>query len=472
MKSNWKIESPDAQVIERLQEELQIPRLLALSLAARGITDVEDAKIFLNPSLDRDWADPGEIPGLEEAACAIAQAIEEQKKTVVFGDFDVDGITATSVMLLGLRQLGLEAAPFIPRRQDEGYGLSVEAVDRIMGLPKADGEQAEPFFGFVPEFMITVDCGITSRPEVDYLKSLGVDVVVTDHHNPMDSVPEGIPVCNPKLDPNCPSVGLAGVGVALKVVQRTGEKMGKPDVWKGLIDLAALGTIADRMPLRGENRALVAAGIDMIKNSPRPGVMASLALAGDEPKDVTSIKLSFSLIPRLNAAGRMADSTLALRLLLCEDPVEATGLARELEDVNSERRETELELTDNAEEAAALQYDGERVLVLVGEGWHEGVKGIVASRMANKYGVPTILFTVDGDEAHGSGRSVGKINLFEAIESVKDLTVKFGGHKYAAGVTVKTKDLPEFKKRLENYFRDFPEDAFVSSIPIDGIIGF
>ncbi len=483
MKSNWDVKSPNPEIVEELQDQLEIPRLLAFTLASRGFDDATEAYDFLHPSLERDWSDPLDVPGLPEAADKIEQAILNHKKTIIFGDFDVDGISATSVMMLGLKSLGLKAAPFIPRRQDEGYGLSCEAVDRIMGIartPESDGAgenaseggEVVPACGFVPEMLITVDCGITSAVEVDYLKSLGVDVVVTDHHNPLNSVPTGVPVCDPRLDPTCKAANLAGVGVALKVIQELGRRMGKPELWKGLIDLAALGTIADRMSLRGENRALVKRGVEMINENPRPGIAAALGQAGSAGEECTSVGLSFSLIPRLNAAGRMADALMALDLLLCDNPAEAQGMAKRLEDINEARRQAELELSDSAEEAASLQYDGERILILADRGWHEGVKGIVASRLANKYGVPTILFTIEGDVAHGSGRSVGKINLFEAITSVKDLTVKFGGHKYAAGVTVKVKDLPEFKRRLQDYFKDFPEEDFVSTIDIDGAIGF
>ena len=468
MKTNWEVKPPNERAIESLCKELQIPRLLAAVLACRGFSDVEKARIFLDPDLDRDWNDPLAIPGMREAVDVIERAVREKRRTLIFGDFDVDGITATAVMLLGFRAFGLEAWSFIPRRQDEGYGLSCEAIDRIVGV----GENEEPAFGQAPELIITVDCGITSAEEVAYARSLGIDVVVTDHHNPLNSVPQGVPVCNPRLEEDNPSENLAGVGVALKVVQELGKRLGKPDLWRGLIDLAALGTVADRMPLFGENRALVAEGVRIINESPRPGIAASLAAAGDLSGKVDAVNLSFSIIPRLNAAGRMADAQLALDLLLCDDPVEAQGYSKMLEEVNTARREAEIELSDAAEKVAAAQYADERVLVLADSTWHEGVKGIVASRLANKFGVPTILFTIEGDEAHGSGRSVGKVDLFEAIESVKDLTIKFGGHKYAAGVTVAVEDIPEFRRRLAAYFADFPDEAFEPTIDVDAQLDF
>ncbi len=501
MKSNWHVEPADEQKVGLLAEELGIPRLLSTALVARGHDTKEDAERFLHPNLEKDWNDPAVIPGLAEVVDALESAVAEGKRTVVFGDFDVDGITAASVMLLGLRAFGLEAQPFIPHRQDEGYGLSREAIDRIMGIvshggspagvgaeaagvaaadapaalnaaPAGDSEFAPaPAVGFVPQLLITVDCGITSAAEVDYLVSLGVEVVITDHHNATDSIPHGVPVCNPKLDPQNPSHDLAGVGVALKVVQALGARLGKPDIWKGLIDLAALGTIADRMPLLGENRALVKAGVSMMRQSPRPGIAASLACSGDNLENITSTSLSFSLIPRLNAAGRMTDAMDALELVLCADPVEAQAHAKRLEQINALRRDAEVELANSAEELAKSQYSGGRVLVLASDGWHEGVKGIVASRLSNKFGVPTILFSIEGDLAHGSGRSVGCIDLFDAISHVADLTVKFGGHKFAAGVTVQTKNIDEFRRRLEGYFESLPQEAFETSLQIDGMLG-
>ncbi len=472
MKGNWEIKALDESKIAGLCDSLGISKLLACTLVARRLEDPEEAQRFLTPSLERDWHDPLLIPGLKDVVDVLADAIARQRKTLIFGDFDADGITASAVMLLGLRALGLEASVFIPRRQDEGYGLSCAAVDRILGLPAPDGSPQEAALSYRPDLIVTVDCGVSGAYEVEYMRSLGLDVAVTDHHNPQKDVPSKIPVCNPRLDPNCPSWDLAGVGVALKVIQVLGEKLGKKDIWRGLIDLAAIGTIADRMPLRGENRALVARGIRMIQENPRPGIVSSLVYAGETLKEVNSVSLSYSLIPRINAAGRMADASMALDMIVSNDPVEAEGLAAALEDVNSRRREAEIELTDCAEEAINLQYRGGRVLVIGSEGWHEGVKGIVASRLASRYGVPTILFTIQDGVAHGSGRSVGNVDLFEAISTVSDLVDSFGGHKYAVGLTLQAERFDEFKTRLENYFSKLPEDEFVSAVPVDGVLTF
>ncbi len=472
MRNNWDVQKPNEGDVRLLCDDLGIPRLLACSLVSRGISDPDEAERFLTPSLERDWKDPLSIPGLSEVVDVLEDAVRRQRRTLIFGDFDADGITASAVMLLGLRACGLEAHAFIPRRQDEGYGLSCEAIDRIMGLSHNGKPAEEPPFIPPPELVVTVDCGITGAREVDYILSLGLDAAVTDHHNPQDDMPIGIPVCNPRLDPDCPSGDLAGVGVALKVIQVLGSRFNKPGIWRGLVDLAAIGTIADRMPLWGENRALVAAGMKMIRENPRPGIMRSLELAGDDAHETTSTSLSFSLIPRINAAGRVADASKALDLLLCTDPLEAMDLAAELEEINTQRRQAEVELSDCAEEAIASQYHGGRVLVLANEGWHEGVKGIVASRLANCYGVPTILFTVQDGMAHGSGRSVGSVDLFEAVSQASDLVESFGGHKYAVGVTVRFENIDAFRTRLEEYFEKLPAEEFVSSIEVDGTLDF
>ncbi len=465
MKGNWDIHIQDEEVVLKLSEALGIPYLLAYVLAARGFTDPMVARDFLTPSLERDWLDPTLIPDLGYAVDVLIDAIKHKKQVLIFGDFDVDGITSTAVMMLSLHAFGLDPTPFIPRRQDEGYGLSCEAIDRIL-IASDEGKIPRP------DLLITVDCGVTSAKETEYLKSKGIDVVITDHHNLQDEIPQGVPVCNPKLKPDCGSVELAGVGVALKISQELGRRLGKPDLWLGLCDLAALGTIADRMPLYGENRALVAYGVQSIREHPRPGIAMSLELAGDNYADVDAISLSFSLIPRMNAAGRIADAELALDFLLEEDPVKAAAIARYLEDINTQRRACEVELTECAEEVVSQTYDGQHVLIISGEAWHEGVKGIVASRLAIKYGVPTILFTIKDGIAHGSGRSVGELDLFRAIESVSDLLETYGGHKYAVGVSVKKENLDEFHERLEEYFEQFPQSDFVNRVEIDGIISF
>ena len=342
-----------------------------------------------------------------------------RKHVVVFGDFDLDGISAATVLTRGLRALGGFATPFIPRRFDEGYGLTAAAYERVKKL--------------APDFIVTVDCGIACKEEVAAIVADGVGVAVSDHHEAADLVPEGVPVADPKMGEGCASSVLAGVGVALKLVQALGARMGFPHLWRSYTDLATLGTVADLMPMVGENRALVAEGLANMNEHPRPCVAALLGSTGAAGKALTASNLSFSLIPRLNAAGRMGDAQLALDLLMSDNFDEACSLASKLESVNDQRRAIEAELSEIAKEQAAKVYHGQRALVVSGEGWHEGVKGIVASRLVSAYGVPTLLFSIDGDEARGSGRSVGSVNLFEAVESTSDLLTRFGGHGAAVG---------------------------------------
>lgn len=456
MSAQFNIKPSDPASIRRLQHDLALPRFIAATLVARGIDTAEEAYEFLSPSLERDWRNPYEIPGLEAVVDALENAVRSRKHVVVFGDFDLDGISATTVLTRGLRALGGFATPFIPRRFDEGYGLTAAAYERVKKLS--------------PDFIVTVDCGIACKKEVAAILADGVGVAVSDHHEAADLVPEGIPVTDPKMGPGCASSILAGVGVALKLVQALGARMGFPHLWRSYTDFATLGTVADLMPMVGENRALVAEGLACMNARPRPCIAALLGSTGAAGKALTASNLSFSLIPRLNAAGRMGDAQLALDLLMSDNFDEACELAAKLEGVNDQRRAIEAELSEIAKDEAAKVYHGQRALVVSGEGWHEGVKGIVASRLVNTYGVPTLLFSIDGDEARGSGRSVGSVNLFEAVESASDLLTRFGGHEAAVGVTLPTKNLDAFAERLCAYMDQLPERDFRPMVEVDACV--
>ena len=456
MTAQFSIREADPQIVARLAHDLGLPRFIATTLVARGITTVRAAKRFLSPSLDRDWRNPLEIPGLAEVADGLIDAIREKKRIVVFGDFDLDGISATTVLTRGLRALGACAFPFVPRRFEEGYGITAAAFERARALE--------------PDVIVTVDCGIACKNEVADILKAGVEVYITDHHEAADLVPEGVPVADPKMSEDCPSAILAGVGVALKLVQVLGSRLGFPHLWRSYTDFATLGTVADLMPMRDENRALVADGLARMNTNPRPCIAALLATTGQAGKPLSATNLSFSLIPRLNAAGRMGNADLALDLLMCDNYGECCAMAEALEDVNNQRRAIEAELSDIAKEQASRIYHGQRALVVAGEGWHEGVKGIVASRLVNTYGVPALLFTIDGDEARGSGRSVGNVNLFEAVESISYLTKRFGGHGAAVGVTIPTKNLKAFAQRLDAYMQKLPEAAFHPLTEVDALV--
>ncbi len=457
MTAQFSIREADPAVVARLQHDLGLPRFIAATLVGRGITTVRAAKRFLAPSLDRDWQNPYDIPGLAEVADGLMAAIEAKKRIVVFGDFDLDGISATTVLTRGLRALGACAFPFIPRRFEEGYGITAAAFARAREL--------------APDVIVTVDCGIACKHEVAEIVKAGIEVYITDHHEAADLVPENVCVADPKMHEGCPSAILAGVGVALKLVQMLGSRMGFPHLWRSYTDFATLGTVADLMPMRDENRALVADGLARMNENPRPCIAALLATTGQAGKPMSATNLSFSLIPRLNAAGRMGNADLALDLLMCDNYAECCTMAERLEEVNNQRRAIEAELSDIAKAQAEETYRGQRALVVAGEGWHEGVKGIVASRLVNAYGVPSLLFTVDGDEARGSGRSVGNVNLFEAVESLSHLTTRFGGHGAAVGVTIPTKNLRKFAKGLDAYMQKLPEAAFHPLTTVDAVVG-
>ena len=443
----WSVAKRNPELESKLAAGLGVPPLVARIMVAHGIASIEEGQLFLTPSLDRDWADPLEIPGMEGVADRIEQAVHGGERIAVFGDFDVDGITSTCLLTEALREFGADVTPFIPHRFDEGYGLSRAALDRVVAL--AD-----------PQLIVTVDNGIAAKDEVSYLEGLGIDLVVTDHHEPSDQVPRGVPLTDPKLADGGASRELAGVGVALKLVQVLGERFGKPLFWRSLVEVAALGTVSDMMPLTPENRALVAEGIRQMRLTSRPGYIALAAMTKTDLSTITADGLSFSLIPRLNAAGRMADPKLALDLLLARDPVEAGALAAQLEDINRQRREIEAELTREAMAKVEETYDGGRAIVVGGEGWHEGVKGIVASRLTNRYHVPSLLFSIEGGIARGSGRSVGKVNLFEAVEKCSDLLIRRGGHAGAVGVTIEAAKLDEFRRRLSAVLAELPAEDF------------
>ncbi len=456
MGAQFSVKRACPKTVARLSSALGLPRFIAATLATRGIDTPEQAVEFMNPSLERDWRNPYEIPGLSEVADVVGRAIDEHRHIVVFGDFDLDGISATTVLTRGLRALGAKATPFIPRRFDEGYGITQAAYQRVKQLN--------------PDLVVTVDCGIACREEVAAIVADGVEVAVTDHHEAADLVPEGVPVADPKMGEGCKSSILAGVGVALKLVQVLGARRGYPHLWRSYTDLATLGTVADLMPMRGENRALVAEGLKRINENPRPCIAALLGICGPSAVPVTATNITYSMVPRLNAAGRMGDAQLALDLLMSDSYPDACALAQRLDEVNTARRTIEAELSEKAQAQAAETYHGQRALVVAGEGWHEGVKGIVASRLVNRYGVPAILFTVEGDEARGSGRSVGSVNLFAAVESCSDLLTRFGGHEAAVGITLPTANLEAFAERLCAYMDQLPEGAFHPLVQIDALV--
>lgn len=454
----WELLAHDQAAEHELETALGVSALVARVLSARHIREPEEARRFLSPDLVRDWEPPLDIPGMREACDRVERALVTKEQIAVFGDFDVDGMSATALLTLALRRLGGKVEPYIPHRFGEGYGLSREALTRVIE-------------GCNPTLLITVDNGIAAHDEVAWLTNRGIDVVITDHHEPGELVPQGVPVTDPKLSESCASRELAGVGVALKMVAELGVRLGHSELWREYTDLAALGTVSDMMMLLGENRSLVADGITRLRCGFRPGMVALAAAAGTDLASITSDALPFTLIPRLNAAGRMGTTDIAFDLMMTDDPTQAATLAAALEQTNTERREIESQLTDAAIAQADVSYDGGRAVVVAGVGWHEGVKGIVASRLVSCYHVPSIVFTIDDGIARGSGRSVGSVDLFHAVEQCSDLLLRFGGHAGAVGVTCEQARLPEFRQRLETALAQLPAEQFIDHGEISTEVG-
>jgi len=451
--TEWAVSEPDEGVVRELAASLGLSTVVAGILVSRGLSTAESAHAFLAPSLTRDWPDTTRIPGMLAAAERVARAVQDGERIVIFGDFDLDGISAAAVALRGLTALGGSVQATVPHRFREGYGLTPVALERLLGLS--------------PQLVVTVDTGISSAAEVATLRAHGCDVVVTDHHEPGDLVPRDIPVANPKLADG-DVIELAGAGVALALVRAVGEVLGRPEQWRDLADLATLGTVADIVPLVGANRALVAEGLEHMRRDPRPGVAALAAVAGVETSTITAERIAFGLAPRLNAAGRMADPAVALELLTTDDAERATELARTLDEHNRLRQAVESDLTELAlAEAERVYREGDRMLVVAGEGWHEGVRGIVASRLVSHYGIPVIVLCLEDGEAQGSGRSVDGVDLYAAVSSVNDMLIRFGGHAAAVGVTLASDRVPEFSSALGAWMRKLPASAFVQTVPVD-----
>ena len=458
--SEWTPFRPDVAAVDALASGLGVSRVTAQVLAARGITSVDGARAFLNPSLARDWPPTAALPGMPEAAARVAAAVRAGERIVVFGDFDLDGISAAATAALGLRALGADVRATVPHRFREGYGLTPAANERLAEME--------------PDLVVTVDCGISGGVEVAWLRERGIDVVVTDHHEPGEDVPQGVPVADPKLAPDGPE--LAGAGVALALVRGVGEVLGRREMWLELTDLAMLGTVSDIVPLTGANRALVADGLARTRAGGRVGIAALAAVAGVQIDAITADRISFALAPRLNAAGRMADPAIALELLMTSDPAEAAELAHALDEHNRLRQAAEGDLMEAALEQAERTFvAGDRLLIVAGDGWHEGVRGIVASRLVGRFGVPAIVMGIEDGIAQGSGRSVPGVDLFEPLTRASALLVRYGGHAAAIGLTLPVERVPELGAVLRDALLEVSPDAFVSrfhidaTVPLDGL---
>lgn len=410
-------------------------------LKKRGINDAKARDDFLNPDYDK-LADPLLLPGMKAACSRIQKAIKENEKVVIYGDYDIDGLSATALLLDALSQVGANVSAFIPSRFDDGYGLSVSAIE----LLAKNGAQ----------LIITVDCGSLSFNEVLLAKKYDIDIIITDHHNVGDAVPDAIAVINPKRsDHNYPFKDFAGVGVAFQLVRALQKTLKKPKSGqeKWLLDLVALGTICDIVSLTGENRILAKWGLEVMKKTRRPGLKALMAVAGIEPNRLSARSLGFGLGPRLNASGRLETAKLSLDLLTATDNETALDLAEKLNDMNDKRRRDQAIILDAAEKQAE-KYLSDDVLVLSHPDWSHGIVGIVASKLVEKYHKPTFILQEIGDETKGSARSFGDFSVGDAIKHSQDHIIKGGGHHAAAGVTLDTVKIDDFRRSVNDYYRN------------------
>jgi len=458
----WKLKnSPDEKLILSLADSLNISNSLALLLIQRGITNFHEAKLYFRPSLDSLY-DPFLMDGMQAASNRIIKAITNNQKICVYGDYDVDGTCSASLMYLFLKELGADVQTYIPNRLSEGYGISIQSIDYL----KEQGVN----------LIISVDCGITAVDEVEYAKSLNIDTIICDHHQPKDKLPDAFAILDPlKPGDQYPFKHLSGAGVAFKLATAIGYKIGKKDMALKYLDLVALAGAADIVPLIDENRILVKEGLQIINNNPRPGIAALIKCSRIEPGNLTAGQIVFTIAPRINAVGRLGDANRAVELFTTDDPVKAMELAQILEDENQKRRSIDEATFSHAVNLveSSIDLNNEYGIVLHDNDWHPGVIGIVASRLVEKFHRPTIMLTTVDGIAKGSARSIPGFNIYEALQSCEDLLLQFGGHEAAAGLAVELDKIEMFRKRFNEILRQCINEEDISpEILIDAKISF
>ncbi len=454
--ARWIIGPSDPAALHRLRDA-GYPCLMSAVLSSRGISSPDEAAAFLERDRQLHFS-PFLMRDMDRAAARITQALASHERIAVFGDYDVDGITSTALLADYLRSRGADCLIYIPRRIEDGYGLGKDALASL----RAQGVS----------LVVTVDCGITGVEEARYAREIGLDLVITDHHECKSALPDAVAVVDPRR-PDCPYPfkHLAGVGVALKLVLALGQDR-EEAIFARYCTLAAIGTVADVMKMSDENRTIVYRGLEAIPTTHLVGLRALLKETGLWGKDVTSIQIGFVLAPRINAAGRMGEAELAVRLLLTDDPVQAEQMARDLCELNRERQSVEQDIFAQAVEQIQLLPAGQRsALVLSSHTWHQGVVGIVASRLSERYSCPSFMIHLQNGMGKGSCRSYGGFNLFAALETCSDLLTDFGGHELAAGFNIREEDIPAFRERMNRCVSAFTGDhAPVSSLEIDAVV--
>ncbi|MDH3267392.1 MAG: single-stranded-DNA-specific exonuclease RecJ [Ignavibacteria bacterium] len=461
-RKHWKIKDvSDELSVQRLTDSLNISPILAELLVQRNIKTFNQAKQFFRPSIESIY-DPFLMDQMETATTRVITALTENQKICIYGDYDVDGTCATALLYMFLKELDANVEFYIPRRLEEGYGLSTAAIDIV----KEKGT----------ELMIAVDCGITAITETDYANQLGIDVIICDHHQPKEDIPKAFAVLDP-LKPGCsyPFKYLSGAGVAFKLAQGLCERIGKRGLPLKYLDLVALAAAADIVPLTDENRILVNEGLNQVNLNPRPGIEALIEMSRLQPGHLSSGQIVFTVAPRINAVGRLGDAERAVNLLIATNKKEAVKLAEVLETENYERRKIDVDTFESAKEIVdtEIDLDEDLAIVLHNGDWHPGVIGIVASRLVEKYYRPSVLLTTIDGIAKGSARSINGFNIYEALQKCDDLLLHFGGHRAAAGLALEIDKVEEFRARFNEVLKSsITSEDLSEEISIDSKIRF
>lgn len=455
MNKKWEFYEKDEESIKKVQEEFQISRLLATIIVNKNLKTKHEIEVFLNPTRN-DFHDPYLMPDMEIAVNRIMKAIENQEKVIIYGDYDVDGITSITVLKKFLADRGLHVDEYIPNRLDEGYGLNKTAIEKIV---------EENY-----ELMITVDCGISGIEEIEYANSLGLETIVTDHHEPTEVLPNAIAVVDAKRKDNkYPFNQLAGVGVVFKLIQAIGMRYNLEEKeYLKYLDLVCVGTISDIVPLVDENRVIAKLGLKLVAVTKNVGLKTLLSLIGY--KKIDSSAISFGVAPRINACGRMGHEKDALQLFLTENIVEATNISKKLNEYNKQRQDTEKKIFEEVLVKIEKSEKDKPCIVLADEKWHHGVIGIVSSKVTEMYYKPSILICFEGDEGKGSGRSIPGFDLHEALTKCDKYVDRFGGHAMAIGISVNKNNFQKFKNDFEEYSNNTNIKELTPIIKIDETI--
>ena len=457
----WQVAAePDYHQVDEMAQKLRLPNTIVKILLNRGLTSIEKVEKFINPSFT-DLKDPFLLPQMTKGVERIVEALRQNERMMVYGDYDVDGITAAGLMFLVLNKLGAQVSYYLPNRLVEGYGISED------GLAEAVSQGVK--------LIISVDTGVTAVEEVERARELGIDIIVTDHHEPGPTLPDAIAIINPKIQPEEDGGHeLSGVGVAFKVAQALYRRLNQPETeLEEHLDLVALGTSADIVPLIGENRILTKFGIRQIIRTTKPGLKSLTFVSGLLGKEISTGQVVYVLAPRINAIGRLGNAEKAIKLLTTRDESAASKIAKFLEEENRRRKSIDEKTLTEALKMieTEVDLDNDKAIILSSRGWHQGVIGIVASRLVEKFYLPTILIAIDGDEGKGSARSIPSFHIYNALNECSGDLLRFGGHKYAAGLTIKPNRIEPFSRKFkEAANRDLNTEALTPKLNIDAEI--